>query len=595
MRRSLSRLDVLILLLLIPACAPSPPVPRARSVPPLPTYRAKVKALVGGTVVHTHGARAVIRDATVLVDGERIVAVGPSAQVTVPPGADRIDVRGRWIIPGLVDGHIHFFQSGGLYTRPDGLDLRHRVSYAAEQAWIQANLDDLFRRYLRSGVTTVADAGGPMWNLAARDRARRSPAAPRVFVAGPLIASYTPPALASPDPAIIQVTTVEEAVALVRRQAVAGVDFIKVWFVVGKDAALPPDRFQPLAEAVVAEARRHRLRVWFHAPELDTAKRSLRAGADVLVHSVVDRPVDPELLALARQRGVVYQPTPWVFSSYAAVYTRQLRLLPVEHWLGNPHVIGTLFDMARLAPSELGERQRRLLAARAPIAPSPVLLENLRRVHRAGITVATGTDAGNVGVLHGPAIFHDLALMAQAGMPAHDLLVAATLNGARLLGRERDQGSLEPGKVADLVVLGADPLADILSTADVRLVMKAGAVHWPETLVPRTPEALAQIQLNAYNARDLETFVSVYHPDVEVYDFPRTLTLRGRAAMRAGYRRFFEKATNLHAQVTRRIVQGRFVIDQEDVITGIPGRERLAATAMYEVEDGLIRRVWFLR
>ncbi|HZW90194.1 MAG TPA: amidohydrolase family protein, partial [Myxococcaceae bacterium] len=174
-------------------------------------------AIVGATVVDPGGATT--PDATVLVVGNRIEAVGPRGRVKVPAGATRLDAKGAFVIPGLIDAHVHFFQSGGLYTRPDGFDLRAFRPYAEEQRLIREHLDDTLARFLRNGVTSVADVGGPFWNFEVRDRARDNPRAPRVAVTGPLISSVTRPELDLGDPPIIQCSTPAEARALVRREA----------------------------------------------------------------------------------------------------------------------------------------------------------------------------------------------------------------------------------------------------------------------------------------------------------------------------------------------------------------------------------------
>ncbi len=121
--------------------------------------------IVGGTVVRTDGSPS-LANAAVLIEGDRIVAVGSRTDVTVPPGTTTLDATGKWIVPGLVDGHVHFFQSAGIYTRPDIIELRTERSYAAEQADIDARLPDTFARYVRCGITTVVDVGGPDRNFA---------------------------------------------------------------------------------------------------------------------------------------------------------------------------------------------------------------------------------------------------------------------------------------------------------------------------------------------------------------------------------------------------------------------------------------------
>ncbi|WP_251980928.1 amidohydrolase family protein, partial [Salinibacter ruber] len=146
---------------------------------PLGPAAAQPTALVGPTALNPADS-TVIEDATVLWEGGRIAAVGPSSEVAVPPGATVHEMPDKYVMPGLVDGHVHFFQSGGLYTRPDVIDLRAERPYAEELRRIKERLPDTFRRYLRSGVTSVVDVGGPMWNLDVRARADTAAMAPTV-------------------------------------------------------------------------------------------------------------------------------------------------------------------------------------------------------------------------------------------------------------------------------------------------------------------------------------------------------------------------------------------------------------------------------
>ena len=552
-------------------------------------------AIVGATVVNTHEL-STIADAVVLLKGKQIAAAGPAGSVKVPKCAKVVKANGKFIIPGLIDGHIHFFQSGGLYARPDGLDLRHRVPYKKEIDWVKANLDDVFRRYIRCGVTSVVDMGGPFWNFDVRDYSKKAKVAPRVFVAGPLIASYQPAQLNTEetpsDFPIIKVTSKEEALALTRQQLAKKPDLMKIWYVVSKKHSLGLEAFYPTVEAVVKMSHAASVPVFIHATELATAKKALQAKADVLVHIVTDKPVDDDFITMAKAQSAIVIPTLWVFSSYAAVYTKQFKPTMLEHHLANPEVIGTLFDMFELKESELGDRQKKLLKEMPPVKTKPLLLKNLKAIHDAGVLIAAGTDAGNVGALHGPAIYRDLKLMQQAGLTPHEVLVTATLNGARLVGLDKQLGSIEKGKLADLVILDADPLVDISNVSTVHLVIKDGELFYPEKVLPKTPEALAQIQLNAYNARDLDAFLSVYADDVEVYLFPNKLLYKGKETMKKKYGGFFAKAKQLHCQLVKRITLGNFVIDREHV-TGVPGKPAIDAVAMYEIEGGLIKRVWF--
>src|ERR1041384_7794457 len=120
-------------------------------------------AIVGVSVIHPErdGADAVEHDATVIVERNRIQSVAPAAHAEIPAKARVIDAKGKWLIPGLVDSHVHFFQSGNLYTRPDGADFNAYMPYAKEVARNKARLPATFKTWIASGVTSVVDVGGP--------------------------------------------------------------------------------------------------------------------------------------------------------------------------------------------------------------------------------------------------------------------------------------------------------------------------------------------------------------------------------------------------------------------------------------------------
>ena len=251
---------------------------------PLTAAAAEV-VFLGATVIDGTGG-APIADAQVVVSGARIVAIGPR-RAAPPPGARAIDVTGKWIIPGLVDAHVHFFQSGGLYARPDIIDLTARRPYAEETAGVRERLDETLARYLASGVTAVVDMGGPMWNFTVRERARRTPMAPRVAVAGPLLATFAPPQLAGDDPSIVRIRNAAEARAEVRRQLALGPDLIKIWFV------FPGPDIEPemaWVRAAIDEAHAGGTRVVAHATQRRVARAVVTAGVDILAHGIDDGP-----------------------------------------------------------------------------------------------------------------------------------------------------------------------------------------------------------------------------------------------------------------------------------------------------------------
>jgi imidazolonepropionase-like amidohydrolase len=552
--------------------------------------QSSIKAFVGGTLVNTNGTKPV-ENAVILVEGSRIVRVGSARDIQVPKDAEVINADGKWIIPGLIDSHIHFFQSGGLYTRPDIIDLRKYVPYVeGELAQIRERLPDTFARYLRSGITSVVDVGGPFWNFEVRELARKTKLAPRVAVAGPLISTYQPDALTTEDPPIIKVNSIEEARALVRKQVEKKADLIKIWYIVR--AGERPEDHLPLVRATIEESHRNNTRVAVHATQLETAKAAVRAGADILVHSVYDREVDTEFIQLLKERDVIYTPTVIVTEGYKEVLSQRVKLTRIEHELANPYIVSTLFDLRKLPASAAPKRiEDRVKRTNSRIAIS---MKNLKILQDAGVTIAAGTDAGNIGTLHGPAIFREFELMAEAGLSPLQILTAATRNGAKLMGRSAELGTIEPEKLADFVLLNSDPLSDIGNTSDIYLVIKNGDVLEPQRIIEKTAEDIVQQQVNAYNARDIEAFLATYSPEIEIYDHPDRLRYSGLEEMRSRYQSFFERTPNLHVEIVGRIVLGNYVIDREKV-TGLPSGRVIHAVAIYKVQNGLIQRVWFIR
>lgn len=133
--------------------------------------------IVGATLIDGTG-RPAVKNAAIIIENGRIRDIGPRGNVRVPSNVRTIEAKDKWIIPGLIDAHVHFFQSGGLYTRPDVIDLTKRRPYRTELDWIKERLPVTFARYLACGITGVVDVGGPMWNFEVRETALRTRNAP---------------------------------------------------------------------------------------------------------------------------------------------------------------------------------------------------------------------------------------------------------------------------------------------------------------------------------------------------------------------------------------------------------------------------------
>ena len=552
---------------------------------------AQSTALVGPTAINPVDS-TVIPDATILLEGDEIAAVGPSSDVAVPGDATVHEMPDAYVMPGLVDGHVHFFQSGGLYTRPDILDLRAVRPYADELATIKERLPDTFRRYLRSGITSVVDVGGPMWNLEVRTRADTMAQAPTVVTAGPLISSVSRPSLDEGDPPILQITSPDAARQEVREQVAAGVDLIKIWYIVGPGET--PADYRPVVEATVDEAHAAGKRVAVHATALETARAAVEAGADILVHSVSDQPVDEAFVRLLRENDVLYTPTLMVGERYSETFAQQLDFTAAEHRIGQKGVIGSLFDLRTLPDSLVPGGIRERMASERSVASDTTAMRNLKRVYDAGVAVAAGTDAGNIGTPHGPALVREFDLMRTAGLTPREILTTATAGGARLMGRD-DLGQLDTGYQADLLVLTRNPLDDIANTTAIHRVVKEGRVYAPDSLITPAPASVVRQGANAFNARDLGGFLDSFAPDLKVYDHPNTLVSDGRSALRQEYRRLFASASDLHLRLHDVTTIGQTVIVHE-TIEGLPGRDApLTQVVLYRVTDGRIDRVWLVQ
>ena len=467
--------------------------------------RAEKVALTGATVINPADGKT-IAHAVLLTDGDRIAAVGSADDVQLPAQVRRIDCSGKFILPGYIDTHVHFFQSADVFTRPDVVDLTSVRPYKEEGAWIKSHLDDTFARYLRSGITSVIDVGGPMWNFEVRRRANSTAKAPRVAVAGPLISSVARPELDLGDPPIVKIETPEQGREFVRKLATQQPDYVKIWYIVPPPSPAPSPGaspaagqsdaeraaiFRPVVHAVIEESHARKLRVAVHATELEAARAAVEEGADLLVHSVTDKPVDEAFVRLMQSHGTMLTPTLVVFERYGRTFVHQLNFTSEEKAWGNPEVIATL-DVTKLPADKVPERIKGALARPAAVLDRiqetyDIALQNLKTLEDAGIPIAAGTDAGNIGTIHGPALFREFQLMKQAGLTNEQILRSATVTAAKAFGGTTGAkiGTIAPAQFADLVILNSNPLEDIAHASDIQMVMKNGIVYPVDSIISK--------------------------------------------------------------------------------------------------------------
>lgn len=377
---------------------------------------AGVTVFEGARVVTGDGSTP-IENGVIVVERDRIVQVGPAGAVTVPTGAARVDLRGKTVIPALVDTHTH------MATERDQLvDQLQRQAYWGVAAVVSLGMDDVA--------------------LATEVRGQTIPNGARLLTAGRGITMPEPGRSEVP----YWVTTETAARQAVQELASHRVDIVKIWVDDrgGKYQKLGPQLYGPIIE----EAHRHGLKVTAHIFYLDDAKGLLRAGVDAFAHGVRDRDVDDELIALWRERPhVVLVPN-----------------LPGRGVAEDMSWIGETVPAADIA------RMHETMAKLPPDAGASFQIQarNLVRLRDAGVRIAFGTDSNGGWQAH-----QELFDMVAAGLTPAEAIVAATRTAAEFMGLA-DLGTIAPGKSADFVVLDADPLENIAHTRRISAVYLRG-------------------------------------------------------------------------------------------------------------------------
>lgn len=413
-------------------------------------------ALTNATVIDGEGGRPRAR-VTVLVAGDRIVQVSESAKTKIPQGARVIDLAGRYLIPGLVDSHYHFM----LGTR-------------------DAAVETVRRRFaLLGGVTTVRDMAGDavaLGELAKVANADGASESPRVYYAallgGPTllesdnrVAPISHGRKNGEAPWARSIRPDTDIPKIIAEAKASGVTAIKIY------ADLPAETVARLAK----EAHRQGLKVWSHFA-IFPAKPSdaVAAGVDVVSHAV-DIVWEREK-TYARFGDVRYGGVDWkTVSIDDPAITRVFKLMRER---------GTMLDATLLVTHDriVGRQLRRAVAERTIAEPELLdrwLFAVVRRAHELGIPVTVGTDIPEWEPGHELPNIHDELelLVTRAGFTPLEALTAATLNGARSVGVEKSLGTIKAGKLADFVVLSADPTGDIRNTRKIEFVIKGGVVH----------------------------------------------------------------------------------------------------------------------
>lgn len=435
----------------------------------------------GATLFDGTGTEAV-ENSMIVIRGNRIECVGSDENCPVPDGAEVVDASGKYITPGIVDAHMHFFQTGFFDSRPDAMDITDTYPFAEIAAYQEQNPERYYDSYICSGVTAVYDVGGMTWSIDLEEVAELNPMAPHVAAAGPLLTPVPGAPFDLPsDRVLVQLDSEETGVKMVQYVSALGSTGVKFWQL---DEDNP--EYMGYVEAAAEEIERQGNQMIAHATTLAQAKAALRNGAKLLVHSVSDAEVDDEFIQLALQNETIYNPTIIVDDGYTNAYRAAAGMEPLSVTDARGCVDDRTLELINSAdqfsdhPQFNDEFKSYLERGSDPqrMYDSDFFVRmNLRKLHEAGIPIVVGTDAGNPGTLHGISIYDEMEAMQDAGITAEDLIVAATQNGAMAMQRLDDFGTLETGKFANLIILEDNPSEDISNMRSLSEVMIKGKFY----------------------------------------------------------------------------------------------------------------------
>ena len=529
-----------------------------------------------------------IQDGLIVKISNRPIKV--AAETTV------IEGTGKYLMPGMIDTHIHFFQTGSLYTRPDAIDMTDVRPYEEELQFAQEMVPDSFKRYLRLGVTSIMDVGGPFSNFKVRDSVAEKHLSPNVYVTGPLFSPYQPEALSKLDDVpIVKITSEEEATALFNKMLPYKPDFIKIWYIAS--AQEPAEKNYGVVAHIAKLAHENGLKLAVHATQKKTAELAVKAGADILVHSIDDVPADDAFAQLLIDNDVTYIPTLIVSKNYVKAFLGKPDNHEHDLYYANPETYKSMLYFQKYNKENITQNVKQIWDNEARFQTYydekiDLMGTSLKLLNRKGVTIAAGTDAGNIGTMHASSYLQELEAMQKAGLTPPEILKTATYNAAKGFGLLEELGTVSEGKKADLLILSANPLAQLENLKTIETTLKEGVALSVSEIIEETPEQIVQRQVNAYNARNIEAFMDTYADDIKIYNFPDVLSMDGKEQMRQQFSAMFESVPNLYCEIKNRIVLGNKVVDREYVRFG---ETYSSVIAIYEVTNGKISKVTFLR
>ena len=405
------------------------------------------KAIIGAVLIDGSGGPP-LSNSVVIVAGSRIRAVGNRANMPIPAGVEKINGQGMFLVPGLIDLHVHLgTRAGASYQAAD---------YTRER--IEQNLNT----YLYFGVTSVRSMGTDRqaaFDVRKVERDGQLPTA-RLFTAG---RGFTAPGghpSQEVGDVVVQTDSPEEARRQVDSLAAQQVDAIKIWVddLGGKAPKIKP----AVVDAILDEARKYNVPVTAHIYSLADTEHLVQAGAAGFLHMIQDtEDIDPVFISRLRDLRIVFAPT---------LVRQELGWLYAEHpeLLDSPDVARSVDASVIASARQAGhvEPREREDFERAK--------RNTRKLAAGGVLIGVGSDGGSALDFPGLMTHREVELLVEAGLSPMDAIVAATRNGALALRKSDELGTVEPGRRADLALVSANPLEDVRNLRKIDRLMLDG-------------------------------------------------------------------------------------------------------------------------
>jgi imidazolonepropionase-like amidohydrolase len=474
--------------------------------------KSNVLHLIGGRLIDGTGDKT-IENSLVIIKDNKIIYSGRNRRMIESPADRKIDCVGKTILPGLFDAHIHL--GGSSITGYIPIDHTRKL-----------------KALLYSGVTSVLDlAAVEDWIFNLRDAEKKGDLeAPRIFTVGPCFTSPKGHGTEYGVPMAITPTNNNEARASVNRLSLKNPDLIKIIYEKGS-THYTSINFE-LMKVIIDASHKKGIKVVTHVSTLEQAKDAVRAGTDGLAHMIRDKEIDEVLMASMKRRKIFCIPTLAVYDALGSqIFNKNYKswkLIPTG-------VCKEIIQYLDRAPNtEIFKTNRSRWKNFLSYAQ-----DNVKRMADEGIKLVLGTDAGNPAVFFGPSVHRELELLVESGLTPKNALLTATRHAAEILSQEKNLGTIEAGKLADILIINGNPLQNIKNTQNIFMVIKNGRIYRREKLAeginPPANTNIADVSAN------LKTKIREDAFDISLDRYSLDIIKEAKAIMQQGMNQWEQK------------------------------------------------------